>query len=187
MANEYRRVGIFTRDKFLFQKVRLEFLGVATVDMINEKNTDAFDLVLIDADCEQPFDIDGIRMSRSRGEQISIPFKIGSLLPLLANERKTRLSLIESTKSALIGNAAVKLTELEYALLRVLLERKGEYTSREELLMRVWNGRADKGILNVYIHYLREKLEKGGEKIILSSRNAGYKINEIFLSEGEDA
>ena len=67
------------------------------------------------------------------------------------------------------------------------MEKRGEYVSREELLSRIWQNKTDKGILNVYIHYLREKLEKGGERIIISSRNLGYKINEVFISEGEDA
>ena len=40
---------------------------------------------------------------------------------------------------------------------------------------------ADGGILNVYVHYLREKLEKRGEKIIISSRKSGYKIDEKYL------
>ena len=39
--------------------------------------------------------------------------------------------------------------------------------------------------MNVYIHYLREKLEADGEKIILSSRSHGYKIDEKYLTEGE--
>ena len=43
---------------------------------------------------------------------------------------------------------------------------------------------ADEGVLNVYVHYLREKLERGGEKIIISSRGLGYKIDEKYLQTG---
>ena len=70
---------------------------------------------------------------------------------------------------------------LFFSLFNLLYSRKGEFVSRDEILALVWNGKADKGILNVYVHYLREKLEKNGEKIILSSRNYGYKINEKYL------
>ena len=42
---------------------------------------------------------------------------------------------------------------------------------------------ADEKTVNVYIHYLREKLESGGEKIIISSRNMGYKIDSKYLGE----
>jgi DNA-binding response OmpR family regulator len=36
-------------------------------------------------------------------------------------------------------------------------------------------------VLNVYVHYLREKLEDG-KKIIISSRKLGYKIDERYLT-----
>ena len=36
-------------------------------------------------------------------------------------------------------------------------------------------------MINVYIHYLREKLELCGEKIIIASREAGYRIDKRFL------
>ena len=35
--------------------------------------------------------------------------------------------------------------------------------------------------MNVYVHYLREKLEYNGEKVIISSRKNGYKIDERFF------
>ena len=40
----------------------------------------------------------------------------------------------------------------------------------------------DGGVVNVYVHYLREKLEKNGERIIISTRNLGYKINERMVT-----
>ena len=49
-----------------------------------------------------------------------------------------------------------------------IIEAGGEAVSREEILERVWHGEADGGIVNVYIHYLREKLESGGERQQLS-------------------
>ena len=57
----------------------------------------------------------------------------------------------------------------------------GEFISREEILERVWKNSADSGVINVYVHYLREKLERHGEKIILSSRKGGYRIDEKYL------
>ena len=57
----------------------------------------------------------------------------------------------------------------------------GEFVSRDELSRAVWGEGADGGILNVYIHYLREKLESKGEKVIISSRRGGYKIDGKYL------
>ena len=72
------------------------------------------------------------------------------------------------------------MTELEAALLALLISADGDFVSREEILKRVWQNDADPGIINVYIHYLREKIERG-EKIILSSRKRGYGIDEKYL------
>jgi DNA-binding response OmpR family regulator len=86
---------------------------------------------------------------------------------------------------AFIGGRCVKLTEIEYALAALLVER-GDFISREEILEKIWGGEADPGIINVYIHYLRGKLETGGERVIISSRLRGYSINPKFLKGGKD-
>ena len=64
--------------------------------------------------------------------------------------------------------------------MHLLCSADGEFVSREEILHSVWSGDADPGIINVYVHYLREKLEDG-EKIIVSSRKNGYKIDGRYL------
>ena len=93
---------------------------------------------------------------------------------------------MEEEKCVLLFGEKIKLTELEYALFSLLYKRQS-FVSREEILASVWHGEADGGIINVYVHYLREKLEKGGEKIILSSRKLGYGISENFLGGKIDA
>ena len=80
----------------------------------------------------------------------------------------------------------IMLAAKKYKLLRVLSDA-GDYVSRENLIMSVWGADVDGGVLNVYVHYLREKLERGGEKIILSSRKEGYRINEKYLGGCENA
>ena len=93
--------------------------------------------------------------------------------------RSAPLVLSEDEKCAFLFGEKIALTELEFELLSKLMERDG-FTSREELLSALWQDEATGSVLNVYIHYLREKLEVGGEKIIVSSRRQGYRINEKF-------
>ena len=66
------------------------------------------------------------------------------------------------------------------------IEAQGGFVSREEILREIWDNCADAGVINVYVHYLREKIEHG-EKIIISSRNNGYKIDEKYFTEVENA
>ena len=56
----------------------------------------------------------------------------------------------------------VSLTNLEFRLLRYLIERAGSLLSREELLRSVWghSSRVFTRTVDMHIHSLRQKLEK---------------------------
>ena len=181
-----KTVGVYTENEYLFQKIRLELSGIAEAIRMKAESDGKCDIYLVDADTPAFVNIQGLRMKRGGGD-ISLPFRIGSLRALLEQEKKSFIEVIDSQKSVRVGKNTVKLTELEYSLFTLLFGRHGEYVSREEILSAVWDGRADRGIINVYVHYLREKLESEGEKIILSSRNYGYKINEKYLGGDADA
>ena len=181
-----KTVAVYTENEYLFQKIRLELSGIAEVILMGEDTDGIYDVALVDGDNPAFVNISGLQMKRGGGD-ISLPFRVGTLRALLEKEKKSFIEVIDSQKSVRVGKNTVRLTELEYSLFSLLYERGGEYVSREEILSKVWDGRADKGIINVYVHYLREKLECEGEKIILSSRNYGYKINEKYLGGEVDA
>jgi len=182
MNNSVRKIKILTENKYLYQKLFLEFSrdgGFCVTDADAE-------LVLVDIDtCRATPGAILLSYSDSRAD-ILLPARLGDIKKALLAEKPPPLSLIEEEKSALLLGEKIKLTELEFALLSLLYKRR-DFVSREEILNAVWHGMADGGIINVYIHYLREKLEKGGEKIILSSRKSGYGINKKYLGEEENA
>ena len=184
--NSFKTVGVYTENEYLFQKITLELSEVAEAVLLCRDSARTCDSYLVDADNPAFSDIPGIRMKREGGD-IRVPFRIGSLATLFEDKKTALVEIIPSSKSARVGQRTVKLTELEYALFDLLISAKGAYVSRDEILGTVWGSKADKGIINVYIHYLREKLEADGEKIILSSRNYGYKVNEKYLGGDADA
>ena len=186
-SKQLKRVGVYTKNEYLFQKIRLEFSGLATVLMLSEEDFSVdCDLTLVNLDEPEFCEKEGIKMS-SHGAEIDLPFRIGALVSFLEKSDSALIKDLPSEKAVILNGERVKLTELEYLLFSLLYSRGGSFVSREEILDSIWNGKADKGILNVYIHYLREKLEKNGEKIIISSRNYGYKINEKYLGEKDNA
>jgi DNA-binding response OmpR family regulator len=76
---------------------------------------------------------------------------------------------------------AVDLSPREYALFETLLRNRGRVLSRDQLLERVWGYDADPqgNVVDLYIHYLRRKLESrvhGTEPLIRTVRGAGYLI-----------
>lgn len=174
-----RRIGVITDDVYLFQKIKLALKGVATCErLIKSQDASEFDLCLFDADTEINAPAAALTMSRTKECDLRIPFLATKLLSLV--EQKKVPLLDENTKMVYIGKAATKLTELEFELLSLLLSEH-RFFSKEEILERVWKNSADEGIVNVYIHYLREKLEANGEKVIVCARNKGYGISEKII------
>ena len=79
------------------------------------------------------------------------------------------------------GSRPVALTAREYQLLLLLLERKGTVVSREQILRQVWNDQraAASNVIEVYVRYLRQKLEQEGERRLLHTvRGQGYCLAE---------
>lgn len=64
-------------------------------------------------------------------------------------------------------------TAREYALLETLVLARGRWFTRDELLTRVWGPEFEGNIrvVDVYVSYLRRKLEQGA---LLTSRGMGY-------------
>ncbi len=174
-----KRVGVITDDTYLFQKIKLALRGYAECEKSDAaRGHSGFDLCLFDADGETDAPMGALTMSRTKECDLRIPFLTSELSSLF--ERKRAPKLDESTKTVQIGKISARLTELEFELLSLLLSER-RFFSKEEILERVWQNNADEGIVNVYIHYLREKLEADGEKVIICARNKGYGISEKVI------
>ena len=180
-------VAVYTKNELLFQKLRLSApSGVKVINALYETETELPTLTLCDIDTLEATS-GAITMSRSDGADIKIPFSVDTLTSLIESAKNSapKLSIIEKERSVLIYGEKIKLTELEFKLFYTLFSSR-EFVSRKEILSKVWEESCDEGIINVYIHYLREKLETRGEKIIISSRKFGYRISESFTGrEGE--
>jgi DNA-binding response OmpR family regulator len=86
-----------------------------------------------------------------------------------------------STRQVKRGPRPVGLTAREYQLLLLLLERKGTVVSRDLILRQVWNDdqATTSNVIEVYVRYLRQKLEEGGERrLIHTIRGQGYCLSE---------
>ena len=77
----------------------------------------------------------------------------------------------------------IDLTAKEFALLEFLMLHRGECVSRSQLLAEVWQMHAEAGtnIVDVYINYLRRKVDVGATQdarsgLIETVRGAGYRL-----------
>jgi two-component system response regulator MprA len=92
------------------------------------------------------------------------------------------LQLIPASRQVSRGGRSLTLTAREYQLLLLLIEHRGQVLSREQILRRVWpeqqQGSAS-NVIEVYVRYLRQKLEQGGERRLLHTvRGRGYCLCE---------
>ena len=71
----------------------------------------------------------------------------------------------------------IALTSREYALLEVFLQQPGRVLSRDQLHRVVWKGEgaSSSNVVEVYVRYVRQKLESNGESRLLHTvRGRGY-------------
>jgi DNA-binding response OmpR family regulator len=76
----------------------------------------------------------------------------------------------------------IELTQKEFALLEYLLRNKGKVCRRTRIIEKVWDINFDHStaVIDVYINFLRKKLEDPGaeESFITTIRGVGYRIND---------
>ena len=79
------------------------------------------------------------------------------------------------------GDTEIILTGKEFAILEYMLRNKGIVLTREKIEQHIWNYDYEGGtnVVNVYIRYLRKKIDDGFEpKLIHTIRGAGYVLKE---------
>jgi DNA-binding response OmpR family regulator len=91
------------------------------------------------------------------------------------------LQMDVAAHETLIGNRRVDLTAKEYELLELFIRHPQQVLTREIIYDRVWgyDFGGESNIIEVYVRYLRQKLEAGGEaRIIHTVRGVGYILRE---------
>ena len=88
------------------------------------------------------------------------------------------LVLDEDSREVSRGGTPIHLTSTEFELLRFLMRNPRRVLSKAQILDRVWNydfgGKAN--VVELYISYLRKKIDRGRAPMIHTRRGAGYLI-----------
>jgi two-component system OmpR family response regulator len=88
------------------------------------------------------------------------------------------LTLDEDSREVVRAGREIALTATEFELLRYLMRNPRRVLSKAQILDRVWNydfgGQAN--VVELYISYLRKKIDAGREPMIHTMRGAGYVI-----------
>ena len=95
--------------------------------------------------------------------------------------RVADLSLHMNTRRVFRGDKEIRLSSKEYALLHYMMQNAGVVLSRDKLEQHVWDYDFSGGsnVIDVYIRYLRKKVDEGYEnKLIHTVRGHGYILRE---------
>lgn len=95
--------------------------------------------------------------------------------------RVADLSLHMNTRQVFRGDKEIRLSSKEYALLHYMMQNAGVVLSRDKLEQHVWDYDFSGGsnVIDVYIRYLRKKVDEGYEnKLIHTVRGHGYILRE---------
>ena len=91
------------------------------------------------------------------------------------------LTMDVSKREVKRGNTILELTKTEFDLLHILLEQRDIVLSREYLYEHIWgyNFETNSKSLDVYIGYLRRKLDDSGdERLLHTVRGVGYVMRQ---------
>jgi two-component system response regulator MprA len=91
------------------------------------------------------------------------------------------VELDTGTRIARRGTREISLSTTEYELLALFMRRPRQVLTRDIIMERVWgyDFEGESNVLEVYVGYLRNKLEADGEPRILHTiRGAGYVLRE---------
>jgi two-component system, OmpR family, response regulator len=124
-------------------------------------------------------------------DYVTKPFSIEEVvLRLRALLRRTGVTTVDSGAQLVVGDLvldedshevtrageAISLTSTEFELLRFMMRNSKRVLSKAQILDRVWSydfgGRSN--IVELYISYLRKKIDNGREPMIHTLRGAGY-------------
>jgi two-component system response regulator MprA len=95
--------------------------------------------------------------------------------------RFSSLTLDTAARELRVGDRRVELTAKEYELLELFLRHPNQVLTREVIYDRVWgyDFGGESNIIEVYVRYLRQKLEASGEsRVIQTVRGAGYILRD---------
>jgi two-component system response regulator MprA len=91
------------------------------------------------------------------------------------------IALNPSTRDVTRGDQQIQLTVTEFNLLRYFMQHPRQVLERSQILNEIWgyDFGGDDNVLEIYVGYLRKKLESLGEaRVIQTVRGVGYVLRE---------
>lgn len=194
---EKLKFRVIASDPLYGRALQLELMRLGLVEA--DENARDYHVLAAEGLCELPpirrlraaIFVDCGLLSAAMPEQVRVlilerPFALSELHEFITDVQEkadegeyeeNQLIISSEDKTVSFGDAVVKLTAREFALLEYLHARPGETISRAELLHNLWRDESarDTNIVDVYVRFLRSKLDEPlGLRLIRAVRGEGY-------------
>lgn len=191
-----RSICILTSDIPFAEFIRLELCDHIPQIVVCDATTDLpeTDAYIVDLDTAEipptakPVLLCGWGRERPEGARLWAerpfrPTRLRALLGLTSDTMTECPTPAPDRQAVWMAGREIPLSDCEYRLFCLLYEADGQYVPRSELHRKVWQGEGDEGVVNVYIHYLRRKLEADGRTRLRSARGRGYALLREEVTE----
>ncbi|MBI5888115.1 MAG: response regulator transcription factor [Deltaproteobacteria bacterium] len=187
--------GLYMAENFPADVIVLDIMlsvmdGLTMLTKMRKKGIDTPVILLTARDAL----IDKIKgLDTGADDYLTKPFVFGELLArvrsLIRRKSEVKQAVIRvgdleiNTASHAVkrGAKAITLSAREYMLLEYLAYKKDNVVSRTDIVEHIYNedSEMDSNVVDVYINYLRNKIDKGfDKKLIHTVRGAGYMLKE---------
>jgi DNA-binding response OmpR family regulator len=187
--------GLYMAETYIYDAVILDIMlpvidGLTILDRLRKKKIDV-PVLLLTARGEIEDRVKGLNTGAD--DYIVKPFDFSELLARLKavirrNKGKASphitiddLTIDLNSRTVKRGDMEIKLSAKEYNILEYLALNKGKIIRRTELIEHIYdmNFDLDSNIIDVYINYLRNKIDRGyNKKLIHTVRGVGYILKE---------
>ena len=155
-----------------------------------EKKSNAGVIFLTALDEEENI-VNGLEMGAE--DYVTKPFHAKELLSRInkvinRKKKESKITIQKVTLNKTTGKVykeekEIELTGLEYKILKMLFENRGNIVTREKILEDIWDSQesfVNDNTLTVYIKRIRQKIEKDASKpdIIKTVKGVGYRIKK---------
>jgi len=187
--------GLFMAENYPYDVLLLDIMlpkmdGLAILNTLRKKKID-IPVVMLTARGEVEDRIKGLNIGAD--DYIAKPFDFSELLARLRSViRRSKgkpspvivigdLTIDTNAREIRRGGSDIKLSAKEYNMLEYLALNKNRVIGRTELMEHIYesDGDPDSNIIDVYINYLRNKIDKDfAVQLIHTVRGAGYVLKE---------
>ena len=149
--------------------------GIKACSFLREKGVE-IPIMILTALSEEEDKVAGL--DSGADDYVTKPFSIREFLARVRaltrrSRRSAKRELSLTTKGVIVNGKEIKLTTKEREVLKVLISKRGQVVSKDEIFNKVWKGEGSKRVVDVYIKYLRDKL---GERI-QTVWGVGYRLD----------